>query len=59
MCAASVFLLGDAIGHIHQMIAANNFAPGNAGVPFYTDIICPLLSIALLVVASRQAKGRA
>jgi hypothetical protein len=53
VCAASVFLLGDAIGHVHQMIAANNFAPGNAGVPFYMDIICPLLSIGLLVAARR------
>jgi disulfide bond formation protein DsbB len=58
VCAASVFLLGDAMGHVHQMIAANNFAPGNAGVPFYMDIICPLLSIALLVVAGRRAKDR-
>ena len=30
----AIFLLGDAIGHAGQMIAAGNFAPGNAGVPF-------------------------
>jgi disulfide bond formation protein DsbB len=53
VCAASVFLLGDAVGHIHQMIAANNFAPGNAGVPFYMDVICPALAISLLIVARR------
>ncbi len=52
--AASVFLLGDAVGHVRQMLTAGNFAPGNAGVPFYTDIICPLLAIALLLVASRR-----
>lgn len=57
VCAASVFLLGDAVGHVHQMLAAGNFAPGNAGVPFYMDIICPLLSIALLVVARRQVSA--
>jgi disulfide bond formation protein DsbB len=57
VCAASVFLLGDAIGHIHQMIAANNFAPGNAGLPFYMDIICPVLAIGLLMVATRQRSG--
>lgn len=34
VCAASVFLFGDAVGHVHQMIAANKFAPGNAGMPF-------------------------
>ena len=31
---SSIFLLGDAVGHVGQMIVARNFAPGNAGVPF-------------------------
>lgn len=57
VCAASIFLLGDAIGHVRQMLAVGNFAPGNAGVPFYMDIIAPLLAIALLV-AARPAKTR-
>ena len=52
--AASIFLLGDAVGHVHQMIAAGNFAPGNAGVPFFTDVICPALSIVLLLAAVRH-----
>lgn len=56
VCAASIFLFGDAIGHVRQMLAANNFAPGNAGVPFYMDIICPLLAIGLLI-ASRRASS--
>jgi hypothetical protein len=30
-----IFLLGDAIGHVRQMVIADNFAPGNAGVPLY------------------------
>ena len=54
VCAASVFLLGDAIGHIRQMIVAGNFAPGNAGVPFYMDIICPALAIVLVIIATRR-----
>lgn len=58
VCAASVFLLGDAIGHVREMVMAGNFAPGNAGVPFYMDIIAPLLSITLLLVASRQETAR-
>jgi hypothetical protein len=63
VCAASIFLLGDAVGHIHQMVVAGNFAPGNAGLPFYMDVICPLLAIALLIVAARlpganQARSR-
>src|SRR5271155_348984 len=52
--AAAIFLLGDAVGHVKQMLIAGNFAPGNAGVPFYMDIICPLLSITLLIIAKRQ-----
>lgn len=52
--AASIFLLGDAVGHVKQMLIAGNFAPGNAGVPFYIDIICPVLAIACLVMAKRQ-----
>jgi len=55
--AASIFLLGDAVGHVHQMLAARNFAPGNAGVPFFMDIICPALSIMLLVAAWRYHRA--
>jgi hypothetical protein len=54
VCAASIFLLGDAVGHVKQMTIAGNFAPGNAGVPFYMDIICPVLAITLLVIAKRH-----
>jgi hypothetical protein len=56
--AASIFLLGDAIGHVRQMMVAGNFAPGNAGVPFYMDIICPVLAIALVVAAKRSMWAR-
>ena len=56
--AAAIFLLGDAIGHIRQMVVAGNFAPGNAGVPFYMDVICPLLAIALVVLAQRSRRTR-
>lgn len=59
VCAASVFLLGDAIGHVREMVMAGNFAPGNAGVPFYLDILAPLSAIALLFVASRRKAPRA
>jgi len=51
VCAASIFLLGDAIGHVRQMMVAGNFAPGNAGVPFYMDVICP----ALVIIATRRS----
>jgi disulfide bond formation protein DsbB len=56
VCGASIFLLGDAIGHVREMIVASNFAPGNAGLPFYMDIICPTLAIILVIVAKRREK---
>jgi hypothetical protein len=54
--AASVFLLGDAVGHVRQMAEAGNFAPGNAGVPFFMDIICPVLAIILLAWSVRMRR---
>jgi disulfide bond formation protein DsbB len=56
VCGASVFLLGDAIGHVREMMVAGNFAPGNAGLPFYMDVICPTLAIILVIVAKRREK---
>jgi hypothetical protein len=44
----SLFLLGAAGGHIYQMIAAHNFAPGNAGIIFWTDILVPAIGFGLL-----------
>jgi hypothetical protein len=45
---ASCFGWGAAIGHLYQMLAHHNFAAGNAGLIFYTDIIIPLLLWLLL-----------
>ena len=53
VCAASIFLLGDAVGHVRQMMTTGNLAPSNAGVPFYMDVIGPVLGVVLLVVAAR------
>ena len=50
----AIFLLGDAIGHVRQMIADGNFASGNAGVPFVGDLIFPALSIILLIIVQRS-----
>jgi hypothetical protein len=44
----ALFLLGAAAGHAYQMITTRNFAPGNAGIIFYTDILIPLIGFALL-----------
>jgi hypothetical protein len=42
--------------HVRQMTIAGNFAPGNAGVPFYMDVICPVLAIVLLIIAARERR---
>lgn len=44
----ALFLLGAAGVHIHQMLTVGNFAPGNAGAIFYTDILIPVIGFALL-----------
>ncbi len=46
---ASIFLLGAAAGHVRQLITAHNLSPGNAGAILYTDVIIPLLVIALYI----------
>lgn len=54
----AIFLLGAAAGHVYQMVSAHNFAPGNAGVIFYTDILIPLIGFALLFASHAQAGVR-
>lgn len=39
----AAFSLGAAGGHIYQMIAAPNFAPGNVGLVLPSDILIPLV----------------
>ncbi len=54
----AVFTLGAAAGHVYQMIAAHNFAPGNAGVIFYMDIVIPLFGLLLLLLQYRLRHSR-
>ena len=52
----SIFLLGAAGGHIYQMITARNFAPGNAGVMFWSDIVLPVIAFTLLWLQIREQR---
>jgi len=52
------FLWGAAGEHIYQMITAHNFAPGNAGVIFYTDVLIPIVGFILLWLQHRSAAPR-
>ncbi|WP_234831072.1 DUF6790 family protein [Rhodopseudomonas palustris] len=56
---ASVFSLGAAAGHIYQMATQHNFAAGNAGVVFYTDIGIPVFGGVLLWLWWRGRNERA
>lgn len=42
----SIWLLGDAVTHIIDMIVNHNYAPGNIGATLYTDILIPLVLLA-------------
>ena len=42
------FLWGAAAGHVMQMVEAQNYAPGNAGIIFYTDVLLPVFGLAML-----------
>lgn len=56
------FLLGAAGGHIYEIVSTHNFAPGNAGVILYTDIIVPTIGLTLLWMQwkpSRAGQGEA
>lgn len=55
----ALFLLGAAGVHVHQMIREHNFAPGNAGVIFYTDILIPIIGLVLLWLQHRSEREAA
>ena len=59
--AFSVWYLGDAVVHIRSIVVEANYAPDNAGVMFYMDILLPVILIALLayyLYAKRHEQGR-
>ena len=52
------FLWGAAGGHVYQMISAHNFAPGNAGIIFYSDILVPVVGLIFLWLQRRRAPAK-
>jgi hypothetical protein len=51
------FLLGAAGGHIYQIAQTGNFAPGNAGIILYTDVLIPVIGFVLLWLQHRHDAG--
>ena len=47
---SSIWLLADAYTHLADMINNHNYAPGNIGVPLYTDIIVPVVLLILFPI---------
>jgi hypothetical protein len=58
LVGVAAFLWGAAAGHIVQIVKEANFAPGNAGVILYTDILVPLIGFALLWFRGRAKPAR-
>jgi hypothetical protein len=47
--ASSIQLIGDAYGHVYQMVVYHNNAPENVGAILYSDFLFPVAIIVLLV----------
>ena len=52
--ANAVWLLGDAVGHVRQMILENNHAANNSGIFLITEFIMPLVILCLTLYHRRQ-----
>src|SRR5262249_51297074 len=44
----AMFQWGAAVGHVRDIVATGNMAPGNAGIMLYSDILLPIVGFALL-----------
>jgi hypothetical protein len=53
---SSVFFLGAASGHLHQIYVNHDFAPGNAGVMLWSGLLLPVISIVLLCLSFATSK---
>ena len=55
--ANAVWLLGDAVGHIRQMILNRNYAANNSGIFLITEITMPLVILLLAIYVHRKRQG--
>jgi hypothetical protein len=44
--------------HVYQMVTAHNFALGNAGVIFCSDVLVPVIGLLFLWLQWRPASGQ-
>ena len=55
----AVWLWGDAVGHVRQIILAHNYEPGNAGPWLWTDVLVPAVMIVALCASGRSKAAAA
>jgi hypothetical protein len=53
--ANAVWLLGDAIGHIRQMMINNDHAANNSGIFLYCEIVFPIVIVILALYDRRRS----
>jgi hypothetical protein len=56
--AVSVGYLGDFYGHLHQTAIHDNHAPDNTGLLLWSDLILPVVAIALYALRARALRSR-
>lgn len=54
--ATTVILIGAWAGHIYQQVVHHNYAPGNAGSIFYTDLLIPVILLTLYLIRYRPQR---
>jgi hypothetical protein len=54
--ANAVWLLGDAVGHLRQLLVYNNHAANNSGIFLFTEFVMPVV-ILVLVFCQRHKAG--
>jgi len=53
--ANAVWLLGDAVGHIRQVLENNNHAANNSGIFLYAEIVAPIAILGLTLYHRRKS----
>lgn len=53
---ASIWLTGDAIGHLYDTFVNHNPSPGNTGLLLYTDFLIPAILVILLILRKKTGK---
>jgi uncharacterized membrane protein len=55
--ANAVWLLGDAVGHVRQVVRNRDYAANNSGLFLVMEFIMPVVILALVLYRRRSARG--